>query len=78
MSILKVIKNFFKKELTSILAPLEKIHTQLNKFIDHTEVEIADNVKKISDLVDTNKLHELERDSAAKVKENIKALLGKF
>lgn len=72
------INSLFKKKLTSILAPLEKIHTNLEKFMDSASEEIANNTKKINELFDTNKLHELERDTANKVKDNLKTLLGKF
>lgn len=68
----------FKKNLESILAPLENIHTNLAHFMDEAATEIQVNYNRIAELQVLNELKQKEHETANKVKENIKNLLGKL
>lgn len=76
MNVLKHLKRLFKKDLTKILAPLWDIHSKLDKFIEQTSNEIADNTKKINNLHIANDAKSVSHTVANKIKENIKVLLG--
>ncbi len=78
MSIITKIKTIFKKELASVLAPLEKIHSNLDKFLDQAALDIQENTKKVTELLSKNDSHRIEQNTALKVKENIANLLGKL
>ena len=78
MSVLTTIKGWFSKELASIIAPLTKIHQELDNFITKIDQEIQINKTKVEDLLSKNALKQEEQVIAAKVKDNIKQLLGKL
>lgn len=75
---LSFIKSSFKKELNSILAPLEKIHGELDNFINTVSLDISENIKKISLIQAENEAKKVEQETANVVKQSLKNLLGKL
>ena len=68
--------NFKKKDLGSILAPLYDINNKLSEFISNGITEQEENVKKIEELEDRNKIIFNDINQADVVKNNIKNILG--
>lgn len=78
MFLITKLKALFKKELSSILAPLDKIHDELEAFLDKAGAEINANIKKVNEINFKNEAIKAEQAVAITIKSNVRTLLGKL
>lgn len=71
------IKNFFKKELEDIVAPLENIQTDITNFIKKQEANIEKDADKIKVLLKSNETRVSNNIKASTIVKNLETLLGK-
>lgn len=76
MSLFSYIKSFFVKELEDIVAPLDRIKSNIENFVHKTEIKIEKDATKARDLLEKNKQRVESNLKAATVIKNLETLLG--
>lgn len=70
------IKKFFIKELEDIVAPLEKIKSNISAHIEKIEIKIEKDSTKVKELIDTNAKRAESNLKASTIFKNLETLLG--